>query len=330
MSEESAAVESQVESAGDASSSDVVIYSFNGVRRVAPASLIQPYNFRQPGFLSPRDANQYTSLHQKYAQNLVARLATFLRLELTCDRSSVRCETVPFRSFCDSVTQPTHLTVFQFEGLEGAGVLEVRPKTSIALANRLLGGQGASVSEVDRNPTEIEVALLDELVVMILKEWISSFEGSKNSAPRLLAHETGCRFLQIASDDCAFFVFKAEVKFGELSEVLQLAVPFSMVEGLAGRAPSSASKPTAEVRQKPLHWRSPYASIEVPITAEWQVRMISVGEAAAFSVGDLIQLPQELIDQTRVKVSEGDEFFGTIGVEEGRLAVHLNDRISKE
>jgi flagellar motor switch protein FliM len=58
--------------------------------------------------------------------------------------------------------------------------------------------------------------------------------------------------------------------------------------------------------------------------------MISVGEAAAFSVGDLIQLPQELIDQTRVKVSEGDEFFGTIGVEEGRLAVHLNDRISKE
>jgi flagellar motor switch protein FliM len=165
---------------------------------------------------------------------------------------------------------------------------------------------------------------------MILKEWISSFEGSKNSAPRLLAHETGCRFLQIASDDCAFFVFKAEVKFGELSEVLQLAVPFSMVEGLAGRAPSSASKPTAEVRQKPLHWRSPYASIEVPITAEWQVRMISVGEAAAFSVGDLIQLPQELIDQTRVKVSEGDEFFGTIGVEEGRLAVHLNDRISKE
>jgi flagellar motor switch protein FliM len=296
---------------------------------LAPATLVEPYNFRKPGFLSPKDSNQYSSLHQKYAQNLAARLATFLRLELTCERSSVQCESQPFRAFCDSVAQPTHLTVFQFQGLEGAGVLEIRPRTSVALANRLLGGQGA-IGDAERNPTEIEVALLDELVALILKEWLDTFEGAKAGAPQILAHETGCRFLQIASDDCAFFVFKAELKMGELSEQFQLAVPFSMVEQLAGKSASPAARPPQEARAKPLHWRAPYAAIEVPITAEWSVRSISLGDAAAISVGDLIQLPQELIDQTRVKVSEGDEFFGTIGVESGRLAVHLNDRISKE
>jgi flagellar motor switch protein FliM len=330
MSDAVSVEESQPEVSDGVSTGDVVMYSSAGVRRVAPASLVREYNFRQPGFLSPRDANQYNSHHQKYSQNLAARLATFLRVELTCESSTVRCETVPFRSFCDAVAQPTHLSVFQFEGLEGAGVLEVRPKTSIALANRLLGGQGVLAGEGERSPTEIEVALLDELVLMILKEWIDSFGGPKSYAPRILAHETGCRFLQIAADDCPFFVFKGEFKFGELSEILQLSVPFSMVEHLAGRSPAAAPSPVSEVRQKPLHWRSPYASIEVPITAEWQVRMISLGEAAALSVGDLVQLPQELIDQTRIKVSDGDEFFGTIGVEEGRLAVHLNDRIQKE
>jgi flagellar motor switch protein FliM len=234
-----------------------------------------------------------------------------------------------FRAFCDSVTQPTHLTVFQYDGLDGAGVLEVRPKTSVALANRLLGGQG-SLTDAERNPTEIEVALLDELVVLILKEWLDTFEGVKAGPPRILAHETGCRFLQIASDDCAFFVFKAELKMGELAEQFQLAVPFALVEQVAGKGSSPVARQVAESRQRPLHWRAPYAAIEVPITAEWQVRTVTVGEAAAISVGDLIQLPQELIDQTRVKVSEGDEFFGTIGVENGRLAVHLNDRIPKE
>jgi hypothetical protein len=52
--------------------------------------------------------------------------------------------------------------------------------------------------------------------------------------------------------------------------------------------------------------------------------------AAALTVGDLIHLPQELIDQTKLSVSETEEFYGTIGVEEGRLAVHLNERILKE
>ena len=147
MSDAVSVEEPQSEVAENAATGDVVIYSSAGVRRVAPASLVQEYNFRQPGFLSPRDANQYNSHHQKYAQNLAARLATFLRVELTCEASSVRCETLPFRSFCDAVAQPTHLSVFQFEGLEGAGALEVRPKTSIALANRLLGGQGVLAGE---------------------------------------------------------------------------------------------------------------------------------------------------------------------------------------
>lgn len=318
-------------SASESASGEVVVYTPQGVRRMTPASMVEPYNFRKPGFLSPKDSNQYSSLHQRYAQNLVARLATFLRLEITCDKASVQCESTPFRAFCDSVTQPTHLTVFQYDGLEGAGVLDIRPRTSVALANRLLGGQG-SISDAERNPTEIEVALLDELVVLILKEWLDTFEGVKAGPPRIVAHETGCRFLQIASDECAFFVFKAEIKMGELSEVLQLAVPFSMVEQVAGKgsSPAAPARPVSESRQKPLHWRAPYAAIEVPLTAEWVVRQVTLGEAAAISVGDLIQLPQELIDQTRVKVSEGDEFFGTIGVENGRLAVHLNDRIPKE
>jgi flagellar motor switch protein FliM len=325
MSDETALRSSKAEPGPD----EVVLYTPQGVRRVAAAALVEAYNFRKPGFLSPKDSNQYSSLHQRYAQNLAARLATFLRLEITCERTSVQCDSMSFRAFCDSVTQPTHLTVFQYDGLDGAGVLEVRPKTSVALANRLLGGQG-SLTDAERNPTEIEVALLDELVVLILKEWLDTFEGVKAGPPRILAHETGCRFLQIASDDCAFFVFKAELKMGELAEQFQLAVPFALVEQVAGKGSSPVARQVAESRQRPLHWRAPYAAIEVPITAEWQVRTVTVGEAAAISVGDLIQLPQELIDQTRVKVSEGDEFFGTIGVENGRLAVHLNDRIPKE
>jgi flagellar motor switch protein FliM len=102
-----------------------------------------------------------------------------------------------------------------------------------------------------------------------------------------------------------------------------------MMDGLTQET-GVAGKTAPEIKQKPMHWRSPYAAIEVPIVAEWDVRFITLGEAAALAPGDLIHVPQDLIDQTRLKVSETEEFFGTIGVEEGRLAVHLNERISKE
>jgi flagellar motor switch protein FliM len=68
----------------------------------------------------------------------------------------------------------------------------------------------------------------------------------------------------------------------------------------------------------------------VELSAQWEVREVTLSEAISFKPGDLIHLPQELIDQTKVCVSGTEEFFGTIGVEEGRLAVHLNERISKE
>ncbi len=306
----------------------VSVISAEGNPRSVDASAVTSYNFRQPGFLSQKDTSQLAALHQKYVASLVAKVATFLRMDVSCEKKSVRCASVPFKTFCENVQQPTHLSVFQVSGLDGAGVLEIRPKTSIAIANRLLGGQGV-VTEAERNPTEIEVALLDDVVMMILREWCSMFERTPALTPTIVGHESGTRFLQIAADDTPCFVFRAEINVGGLKEQLQIGVPFSLMDGITHET-GLGGKTTPEIKQKPLHWRSPYAAIEVPITAEWDVREITLGEAAAISPGDVIHVPQDLIDQTRLKVSETEEFYGTIGVEEGRLAVHLNERITKE
>ena len=46
--------------------------------------------------------------------------------------------------------------------------------------------------------------------------------------------------------------------------------------------------------------------------------------------GSLIRLPSELLDSTRIRVGDTDEFIGTVGQDDGRLAVHITNRIEKE
>lgn len=306
-----------------------VLFSETGVRREVDPAKVVAYNFRQPGFLSQRDTGQLGVLQRRFMQDLCGRLSTFLRLEVSCDKKTVKCSTEKFKDFCDGVEAPTHMTLFQVAPFDGVGILELRPTSSLSLANRLLGGKGV-IGDLERSPTEIEVALLDEVVMIILKEWASTFENSSVGSPVIVGHEANCRFLQIASDDTPFFTMKADLALGELSEPIKLSVPFSMIDGLTNRLSSLSKVPTVESKPKPLQWRTPYAAISVELAAKWEVREVALSEALAMAPGDLIQLPQELIDMTKIYISGNEEFYGTIGVEEGRLAVHLNERISKE
>ena len=308
---------------------EVSVIGSDGTRRVVDSSKVGSFSFRQPGFLSQRDTGQLGVLHRRFLQDLSARLSTFLRMEVSCDKKSLRCSSQSFKELCDSVDPPTHLTLFQVSPFDGIGVLELKPNSALALANRLLGGKGV-YNDVERNPTEIEVALLDELVVLILKEWVSVFEDGPVGTALVVGHETNTRFLQMATDESPFFVLSADLCIGDVSERMQLAAPFSLIDALTNRLTSLSRRPVAETRAKPLQWRAPYAGINVELSARWAVKEVSLGEVLNLQPGDLIELPQDLVDRTEVVVSGATEFIGTVGVDGGRLAVYLNDRFEKE
>jgi flagellar motor switch protein FliM len=172
--------------------------------------------------------------------------------------------------------------------------------------------------------------LLDELVVLILKEWISVFEDGPVGTALVVGHESNTRFLQMASDESPFFVLSADLCIGEISERMQLAAPFPLIDALTNRLTNLSRRPTSEAKSKPLRWRAPFSGISVELSARWSVKDVTLGEILNLSAGDLIELPQDLIDRTEIVVSGTSEFVGTIGVDGGRLAVYLNDRVNKE
>lgn len=302
------------------------VFDLNGDRMKAidPAK-IEAYNFRNPGFLSQTQLRQFAMLHEKLAGHLSARLSTFLRME--CVLKVAAFQSMPFARFCEGLAHPTHITLFQVEPLRGVGVVELSLKLGLAMTDRLLGGKGRAVG-ADRILSEIETTLIEEAIQLVLKEWTHLWEDADGRLrAQCIGHESSGRFLQTAPPDSTFMVLQLEVAFGETREQLQIGIPFVMFEPFVKRmqrSPVQADEP----RSRQMQWRASYAAISVPVFAEWRVREVSLGEVVKIQNGDVIPIPREAIHDTRLRLSGTEEFAGTLGVQNGHLAVQLRQRIS--
>jgi len=321
----SEAAPEQASEATPASSGPVFDLHGDRLKSIDPAK-IETYNFRNPGFLSQTQLRQFAMLHEKLAGHLGARLSTFLRMECLLKVSGF--QSVTFAKFCEGLPHPTHISLFQIEPLRGVGMVEMSLKLGLAMADRLLGGKGRSVGP-DRVLSEIETTLLEEGAMLVLKEWTHLWEDSVTKLkPQCIGTESSGRFLQTASPESNFMVLQLEVSFGETKEQLQLGVPFVMFEPFVRRMQSSpvqVDEPNVKQRQ----WRASYAAISVPIVAEWRVREITLAEVLKFQTGDVIPLGRDAIHDTRLRLSATEEYSGTLGVQNGHLAVQLRQRLSE-
>jgi flagellar motor switch protein FliM len=290
------------------------------------AAKIETYNFRNPGFLSQTQLRQFGMLHEKLAGHLSARLSTFLRMD--CVLKPTGFQSLTFAKFCEGLPHPTHISLFQVEPLRGVGILEMSLKLGLAMADRLLGGKGRSAGP-DRVLSEIETTLLDEAVTLVLREWTHLWEDAETKLrAQSIGTESSGRFLQTAPPDSTFMVLQLEMVFGETREQLQIGVPFVMFEPFVRRMQRSPVQ-AEDSRAKQMHWRNSYAAIAVPVIAEWKVREITLAEVLKFQNGDVIPLARDVIHDTRLRLSATEEYAGTLGVQNGHLAVQLRQRISE-
>lgn len=313
------------------------ILAFDGRRLAAGAVKISKHNFRDPSLLGSAELRLVTTLSEKFAAQLSARLSTFLRME--CAVKLKECKSAAYAQFIESIGLPAHIVLFQAEPLRGIGVLAFGLNLGLAMADRILGGKGR-VTEPVRNLTEIENALLEDAVHVILGEWAQLWSeagpaGSAKLAPQVIGHDSSPRFLQTSEPGTVLMTMTADVSLGENSGAIQIGVPFSMIEGIVKkmsasplRSGSAGSSGSSSEPSKPRNaaWRAAYNCIAVPVVADWQVSEVSLAEILKLQPGDVIPLSQELIPQTRVRVSDTPQFVGTVGVENGRIAIQLTSK----
>lgn len=289
---------------------------------------VESYDFRNPAFLSEPELRRLRMLQEDFIRFLSARLSLHLRMELGLKMAALTPLT--YARFCESLPNATHLTLFKVEPLVGIGILDLNPRLALTIADRLLGGRGHSV-KVERYLTEIEVALIEDVILILLEEWCGQWKAEQELRATIIGHENNGRFLQTSPKDAIVLALTLECNFGDCAEQIRLGIPYYTIEPLVKKMQARRHKDSAVAATVPRsEWQASYDRITVPVRAEWQAMELSIRELTSLRVGDVIELPGAQCSDTRILLGGTPKFVGTVGLDQDRVAIQITRKLPLE
>lgn len=308
------------------SATEVVVLTARGGRERRPAGAIRSHNFRLSGFLAASELRRIRQRHEQFVRSLGARLAIFLRLELSCELARVHIES--YQKFTESLSNPSYITLFKTEPLKGAGLLVIPPRLALTLVDRLLGGPGQMPAD-SRDLTDIEIALSDQSAMLILSEWCNHWPEMRDLHATVLAHENNSKFLQTSPPDTSMLVLTITVSISEQKETLQIVFPYATLEPLMRLLnPELTAAETSAPRPVKPRWNPGFDDVKVPLTAEWQGLKMAAGDIARLKPGDLFGLDPACAAQVVIRFGNIPKFFGRPGTSDAKWAVQLTASIA--
>lgn len=306
------------------------VFRSNGERYPdAETPPVDAYDFTNPMIIDELALRTLRQRHTEFAALVSARLSIFLRMDFALKLQRISSQV--FNRFTASVPNPSHVVLFKLEPLAGVGVLDVNMQLGLSIVDRMLGGKGNSGAGID-GLTEIEMNLLDDIVLVVLEEWSRLWGTDRRLSTAIIGRENGGRYLQTSASDTVMLVAVFEGVIGEVTERLQIAIPFPSIEPIVrgfsvARLPAPAEPKRAERRSA---WRPAYNAIPIRLSVEWDACELPLREVLRLAPGSVLRLPREIIRDTRLRLADFTKFVGEIGVDDGRLVVRIDQRISAE
>ncbi|MBI1841044.1 MAG: flagellar motor switch protein FliM, partial [Verrucomicrobia bacterium] len=295
-----------------------------------PKDSIQPYDFRQPAFLSAGELRKLRLWHEDFIRALAARFSTYLRLEVGVQMSKL--QTITYQKFLEILPNPTYITLFKADPMRGVCVLELPPKLGLTIVDRLLGGTAMNVSG-QRDMTEIEIALLDQALQILLAEWCNHWNFDQEIRPILLGHETNGRFLQTAANDTVMLHLSIEAHIGDCVEPIQLGFPYYTLEPLVLRLNKLLDLNTddsSSMQSKEVCWRPSFEDVMVPVTAEWLGTELSLQSLSNLKPGDVIPLAPACAQDVRIRFADLRKLKGSLGTVDKKWAIQVSEILPTE
>ena len=313
---------SEIEGQGSSGS----LFLHDGTKLSDPSSVkVKKYDFTNPIVLSDADLSKLRTKSEQFVYYLAGHLSMFLRTEFNLELEDLNADL--YANFTHSVKNPSCITMFKLQELNGVCLLDVNSHLSATVVDRILGGRGSTNPE-ERGLTDIEKALVEDFNQIILEEWCKQWDSTLQLNPTIIGTESTGKFLQTSPADAMMLVLSMEASFGDVSGPMRIAVPYYTLEPVVSRLLDTVS--TKEEKQTaPPRWHNVYDEIPVAVSAEWDAFELTLRDLSNLEVDDVIEMSPSLIDDTKLRIENRTCFIGEIGLEGDQVAFQVNESIAE-
>jgi flagellar motor switch protein FliM len=285
------------------------------------------HDFRNSSLLSQRQMRKLRTHETQFLNTMEARVALFLRSEFPLKLAGIQI--VPYQKLTEGWAAPTHLTLFKTEPLRGVSVLEIPLQLGLTIVDRLMGGPGR-IEPTTREMSEIEKALLDQIVQIILEEWCNNWAVIKPMKPSVLGCESNGRFMQTAPPQTNMLTLSIDACLGDCTGQIKLAFSYASLEPCVRQlcaGSEAASETPGPAPSAPVKWNRCLDDVPMPVTAEWHGLDMSARDVLHLKIGDVLQVSPQVAQQVRLRLGDISKFNGRLGTVGGHWAVELTQNI---
>jgi len=288
---------------------------------------IKEYDFRSPKKITKETIKLLNSVYENYCRALSSQLTSMLRL--LCDVTIEQVEESRFHEYNNALDDYVLMGLidvkYSDETISDNQILmEVSKPLSFAIIDRLLGGSGEEYNHA-RDYTDIELALLSNLLRQITFQMGVSWESTIDMKTEFEKIETNSRFIQSINYNDTVVVIVLSVTINQSSGKITLCIPSNILDEIFMKADSFSknNKKKNYENQKEVIMDSLKAS-KLKVSGVLGRAEASLNDIINMQIGDVILLDKNINSNIDVNVDGEKWFEGKWGTKKNKGVIKIN------
>lgn len=240
-----------------------------------------------------RLAREHTHLLRVAMQTFSRQATTVLTssLRVVCQLGNPRIEELSYDEYLSGLPEQSVCAVLALEPWSGKALLAFHLQSVLTMLDHQLGGPGGD-NQPDRPLTDIEQALVRQLLVRMLRELTYALEPLAHVTPSLVTLENDSRFVQAAALTDPVVVSRLDLSVGQQESAVSFCFPYAMLAPTLQRLSDSQDdsekqRLRAEAGQRTQQRLS---DVEVDVSVRFDPLRMTSRAIATLEVGDVVLL----------------------------------------
>ena len=291
----------------------------------------QNYDFKHPPRVNKDQLRTLENLHDNFARLLSSSLSGAMRAVVDVDTAFV--DQTTYAEFIMSLSNPSCSYQFTLGPTNGSAIIDIAMPVVFAFVDRIFGGEGSSQGVEARQLTPIEISAINRICRRVVEDLEATWNPILQTEISDIELETNPEFMQITAASEIVILLAFEVNSTNASGLVSLCYPFFTLESILPRLgqQSYMQLPSVDREEQNRQNLLRLGAMEVPVVSELGRTKISLQEAEALAVGDVIRLPTRTTDAVPVYLGGKAKFLARPFAEaNGELKLQVVDRVPAE